>query len=86
MYNEAILDIVRSAIMLTLKISGPVLIAGLIIGLIISIFQSITSIQDQALNFVPKIIVMLLVASAMLPWLVARIVAFTQELFLLHIN
>jgi len=72
--------------MLTLKISGPVLIAGLIIGLIISIFQSITSIQDQALNFVPKIIVMLLVASAMLPWLVARIVAFTQELFLLHIN
>lgn len=86
MYNEAILDIVRSAIMLTLKIAGPVLIAGLIIGLIISIFQSITSIQDQALNFVPKIIVMLLVASAMLPWLVARIVAFTQELFLLHIN
>ena len=86
MYNEAVLDIVRNAIMLTLKIAGPVLIAGVVIGLVISIVQSITSIQDQALTFVPKIIVMLLVASAMLPWLVARLVAFTQELFLLHLN
>jgi len=83
-YDEAILDLVRVALLVTLKISGPILIAGLVIGLVISVLQSVTSVQDQALTFVPKIVVMILVAIFTLPWLVARIVAFTTEMFILH--
>lgn len=83
-YDEAILDLVRIALLVTLKISGPILIAGLVIGLVISVLQSVTSVQDQALTFVPKIVVMILVAVFTLPWLVARIVAFTTEMFILH--
>lgn len=83
-YDESILELVRTALMITLKISGPILIAGLIIGLVISILQSVTSIQDQALSFVPKIVVMILVAAFTLPWLINRVVAFTQEMFILH--
>jgi len=83
-YDESILELVRTALMITLKISGPILIAGLVIGLVISILQSVTSIQDQALSFVPKIVVMILVSAFTLPWLISRIVAFTQEMFILH--
>ncbi len=83
-YDESILELVRTALMITLKIAGPILIAGLVIGLVISILQSVTSIQDQALSFVPKIVVMILVAAFTLPWLISRIVAFTQEMFILH--
>jgi flagellar biosynthetic protein FliQ len=83
-YDESILELVRTALMVTLKISGPILLAGLVIGLVISILQSVTSIQDQALQFVPKIIVMILVAALTLPWLVNRVVSFTHEMFILH--
>ena len=83
-YDESILELVRTALIVTLKISGPILLAGLVIGLVISILQSVTSIQDQALQFVPKIIVMILVAALTLPWLVNRVVSFTHEMFILH--
>jgi flagellar biosynthetic protein FliQ len=83
-YDESILELVRTALIVTLKISGPILLAGLVIGLVISILQSVTSIQDQALQFVPKIVVMILVAALTLPWLVNRVVSFTHEMFILH--
>jgi flagellar biosynthetic protein FliQ len=55
-----------------------------VIGLVISVLQSVTQIQDQALTFVPKIIVMLLASLLLIPWIVDRLVAFTQEMFVLH--
>ena len=64
MYDETILDVVRTTLLVTLKIAGPILAAGVVIGLVISVLQSITSIQDQALTFVPKIIGMVLVFDA----------------------
>jgi flagellar biosynthetic protein FliQ len=82
--SEATLDIIREALVITLKIATPILLAGVVIGLVISVLQSVTQIQDQALTFVPKIIVMLLASLLLIPWIVDRLVAFTQEMFVLH--
>ena len=83
-YDEAILDTIRTTLIVTMKIAAPILLAGIVIGLVISILQSITSIQDQALSFVPKIVVMFLVAILLLPWIVARLVEFAAEMLVLH--
>jgi flagellar biosynthetic protein FliQ len=83
-YDEAILDTVRTTLIVTLKVAAPILAAGVVIGLVISILQSITSIQDQALSFVPKIVVMFLVAILLLPWIVMRLVEFATEMLSLR--
>ncbi len=53
----------------------------MLIGLFISILQSVTSIQDQALSFVPKIVTMVGVAAILLPWIMARLLEFAGEMF-----
>ena len=59
-------DVARIALMQALIIAVPILGAGLIVGLLISLFQAVTQIQEQTLTFVPKIIVMILVAVVLL--------------------
>lgn len=83
-YDESAVELVRTTLLVTLKIALPILAAGVVIGLVISILQSVTQIQDQAIAFVPKIVAMILAAAFLIPWIVQRIVAFTQEMFLLH--
>ncbi len=80
MYDESLVFMVRETIMLTLKIILPILGAGVVIGLLISIFQSVTSIQDQTLTFVPKIVVMLGVVVFLTPWIMHRLMDFATEL------
>jgi flagellar biosynthetic protein FliQ len=75
------LDLVRDALMLTLVLSAPILIVGLLVGLVISVLQAITQIQDQTLTFVPKIAAMLVVAVALLGWLSVRLVEFSVAVF-----
>jgi flagellar biosynthetic protein FliQ len=82
-YDESILEIVRQTLIVTLKIAAPMLVAGIVIGLVISIMQSITSIQDQALSLVPKIVGMIVVAALLLPWIAQRLLDFSSEMFLL---
>ena len=78
--DETLLDIVRQSLWLAVIVSAPILGAGVLIGLIISIFQSITSIQEQTLTFVPKILVMIGVAVLLMAWIVERLVAFTGQM------
>lgn len=80
-YDAGAVELVRQTLIIALKIAAPILLAGVVVGLVISIFQSVTSIQEQSLTFVPKIIVMLLVAVLLLPWVVARLLEFTAEMF-----
>lgn len=80
MYDESLIYMVRETLILTLKIILPILGAGVVVGLLISIFQSVTSIQDQTLTFVPKIVVMLGVVIFLTPWIVERLFDFTTEL------
>ena len=74
-------EIVRRALMEALIIATPILGAGLTIGLIISLFQAVTQIQEQTLTFVPKIIVMMVVAIALLSWISIRMTEFAVAMF-----
>ncbi len=81
MYDESAVYIVRETLLLTLMVSAPILLAGVVVGLLISLVQSVTSIQDQTLTFVPKITVMVLVAAALLPWITLKLVEFAAKMF-----
>lgn len=79
--DAELVDTVRDALIVTMKIALPILAAGVIVGLFISIVQSITSIQEQTLTFVPKILVMLTVAVMLIPWIVQRLMEFAAHMF-----
>ncbi len=79
-YDESLIDLVRTTLLVTMKIATPLLGAGVVIGLIISVCQAVTSIQDQALSFVPKIVGMILVAILLLPWIIRRLVEFSLDM------
>ena len=73
-------DLARQAITLLLVVSAPVLLAGMCVGLIISILQAVTQVQEQTLSFVPKIVAMLLAAVAIAPWAGTKVLEFTQTM------
>jgi flagellar biosynthetic protein FliQ len=81
MTPETITTIMTDAIVLTLLISAPMLILGLVIGLIISIFSAVTQIQEMTLTFVPKIIVVFLALLMTLPWIIEKLTTYTISLF-----
>ena len=76
-----VIDITSQAIWLIIKCSAPMLLASLIVGLIISIFQTVTSIQEQTLTFVPKILTVFLVLILTGNWILTNIVTFIQEIY-----
>ncbi len=78
---DAVADIARDALYLIIKVSLPVLLVSLIIGLIISIFQTVTSIQEQTLTFVPKIICVFLALILFGPWMMNSMVEFMTQLW-----
>ncbi len=76
-----VMDIAREALYLIIKVSAPLLLISLVIGLIISIFQTVTSIQEQTLTFVPKIIAVFLGMMLVGGWILENIVSFVTELW-----
>jgi flagellar biosynthetic protein FliQ len=84
MVDDVMLDFVRTALILALKIALPILGSGVAIGLVISIFQSITSIQEQTLTFVPKIFCMILVTIFLLSWIAARLAEYCAAMLSLE--
>ncbi len=79
--TEEAVDVARLALIQVLIIALPILGAGLLIGLLVSLFQAVTQIQEQTLSFVPKIIVMILVAVVLLGWISIRMADFATEMF-----
>lgn len=75
------IQIVRTAIFHILIVSAPALVTGLVVGLVVSIVQATTSIQEQTLTFVPKIAAILLAIFVMGPWMIRVLVQFTQNVF-----
>jgi len=80
MVDFAAVELVRDALLIVLMIAAPLLLIGMILGLIISLFQSVTSIQDQTLTFVPKVIAIVVAAVMLLPWIVMTLVEFTRDM------
>ena len=76
---EAVAEIARDALYLIIKVSLPVLLVSLVIGLAISIFQTVTSIQEQTLTFVPKIICVFLSLILFGQWMMNSMVNFMVE-------
>lgn len=78
---DTVVDITSKALFLVLKISLPILLISLCVGLIVSIFQTVTSIQEQTLTFVPKIVAVFLSLILLGNWMLTTLVEFIMELW-----
>jgi flagellar biosynthetic protein FliQ len=81
MTDVTVLEVGRDAMIVVLKVSAPLLIATLVIGLVIAIFQALTSIQEMTLTFVPKIITVFIGLVVFLPFMMRVTVEFGERLF-----
>lgn len=81
MTQEIVIEIFSEAIMKIITMSAPMLLSALLVGLIISVFQATTQIQEQTLAFVPKVLAIFLVLMIAGPWLLNTIVEFTLSIF-----
>ena len=81
MDDVTVIEVGSQALFVVLKTSGPIMLAGMIIGLIISLFQALTSIQEMTLTFVPKIMVIFLSIIIFLPFMMTTVVEFGRSLF-----
>ncbi|MFT5424213.1 MAG: flagellar biosynthetic protein FliQ [Phycisphaerales bacterium] len=81
MVDDTAIELVRSTLIMTLKIAMPLLLTAVVIGLVISLIQSVTSIQDQTLTFVPKLGGIVLAAILLMPWITIVLVEFATEMF-----
>ncbi|MFC0214351.1 flagellar biosynthesis protein FliQ [Paenibacillus chartarius] len=81
MGSEFVIRIAGEAVYTVLKASAPMLLLGLVVGLIVSIFQATTQIQEQTLAFVPKIVAVLLGLLVFGPWILTTLVDFTYNVF-----
>lgn len=76
-----IINIARDTIWVIVKTAVPILLVSMIVGLIVSLFQTLTSIQEQTLTFVPKLLAILITILIMGSWILNEIVAFMEELW-----
>ena len=80
MTQEMVIEIAEKAIWIVLIVSGPLLAIALISGLIVSIFQATTSIQEQTLSFVPKIVAVLVAIIFFGPWMISQLTSYASDI------
>lgn len=81
MENGFAVEVVNQAIKVTLMLAAPMLIGALVVGVLVSIFQAVTQINEQTLSFIPKILVIIAALVIFSPWMMETMVTFTQDLF-----
>ena len=86
MTMDIINEIISKGLYLVLLLSSPVLAVSLVVGLIISIFQATTQINEQTLTFVPKIFAVFITLSLVMPWMMMKLVDFTRELLTYYLS
>ena len=77
-------DLIQHSLILALMVSAPMLCIGLIVGVLVSLFQAVTQIQEQTLTFIPKITAMVAAAILLMPWIGQRLLAYATIMFALH--
>jgi flagellar biosynthetic protein FliQ len=82
MTQEFVVGMGRQAIELTLMLSAPMLGFGLLVGLVVSIFQAVTQIQEMTLTFIPKILAVMLAMILFMPWMLQIILSFTAGILM----
>jgi flagellar biosynthetic protein FliQ len=80
---ETATDLVRHTLVLALIISTPMLVIGLGVGIVVSLLQAVTQIQEQTLTFVPKIVAMVAAAVVLMPWIGHRVIEYASTMFAL---
>ena len=75
-----VLEVSREAVIVMLKVGAPVLLLGLAVGLVVSLFQALTQIQEMTLSFVPKILIIFVSLLVLMPFMMATLVGFGQSL------
>ena len=81
MTQDTVVNLATQAMTLALEIAGPILLLGLIIGLLVSIFQAVTSIQEQSLTFIPKVLAVAAIIVILGPWMLDQLVTYVQNLY-----
>jgi flagellar biosynthesis protein FliQ len=81
MNQDTVVNLASQAMSLSLKIAGPLLLTALVIGLVVSIFQAVTQIQEQSLSLIPKIAGVAVVIIVLGPWMLGQLVAYTAALY-----
>ncbi len=80
MDEAALLEVSRDAVIVVLKVGAPVMLISLIVGLVISLFQALTQIQEATLTFVPKILVVFVSLLVLAPFMLHTLVDFTEQI------
>lgn len=81
MNSQSVLTIAQQALFVTVLVSAPMLLTALVVGLIVSIFQAATQINEMTLSFIPKLLAVFAVLLIAGPWMIAQLVDYVQRLF-----
>jgi flagellar biosynthetic protein FliQ len=81
MNQDTVVNLASQAMTLALKVAGPILLVALVIGLVISVFQAVTQIQEQSLSLIPKIAGVAVVIVVLGPWMLGQLVTYTSQLY-----
>jgi flagellar biosynthetic protein FliQ len=81
MTQELVQEIAKQAVFTTLSVAGPMLIFGLVTGLLIGIIQAVTQVHEMTLTFIPKIVAVAVALVLFMPWILARITGFSLASF-----
>ena len=81
MNQDTVVNLATQAMGLALKVAGPLLLAALVVGVIVSVFQAVTQIQEQSLSLVPKIVAVAVVIVVLGPWMLGQLISYTADLY-----
>ena len=82
MTQETVISLARECLTLALMLSAPALLAGLLVGVLVAIFQAVSSVQEQTLSLVPKLVAVVGALLLALPWMLTTMIDFTRRMFM----
>jgi len=82
MNQDTVISLATQAMTLAFEVAGPILLVGLVIGLLVSLFQAVTQIQEQSLSFIPKILGLAAVIAILGPWMLDRLTSYATNLYM----
>jgi flagellar biosynthetic protein FliQ len=86
MTNSQIMEVMQAAVVIGIKLAGPILLLSMFVGVLISIFQAATQIHEQTITFVPKLILIVVVCMVTGGWMLETLQDYTKQLFLLMLQ
>ncbi len=81
MDQDTVINLASQAMSLAFKVAGPMLLGAMVVGLLVSIFQAVTQIQEQSLTLIPKIAIIAVIVVLLGPWMLDQMVGYTTNLY-----